>query len=257
MSRMTNVITVYQPYASLIMAGVKTWETRGNPPNGDMRPEGVRGLPGRRINAGDRILIHAANRPITFADCERFNTIDPLSNVQLGWVDGDPALYFRDDMVETSFEAGAWTSGNTFEISMTFGAILGSVRVADALPIAGEDGPIETLQIVASDDSLTLWHPACGAPGDEADERDISDQLPFGNWTPGGWAWGLADPIPTTLWCPACDGTGWILDCDACRESGKSLADTDCSASGCRVCKRTGSCQPIPVTGKQGVWEWK
>jgi hypothetical protein len=57
--------------------------------------------------------------------------------------------------------------------------------------------------------------------------------------------------------CPACDGSGWILDCDACRESGKSLADTDCSASGCRVCKRTGSCQPIPVKGKQGVWEWK
>ena len=52
---MTAVITVYQPYASLIMAGVKTWETRGNPPNGDMRPEGVRGLPGRRINAGDRL----------------------------------------------------------------------------------------------------------------------------------------------------------------------------------------------------------
>ena len=29
---MTKVITVYQPHASLIMAGVKTWETRGNPP---------------------------------------------------------------------------------------------------------------------------------------------------------------------------------------------------------------------------------
>ena len=242
-SRMTNVITVDQPYASLIMAGVKTWETRGNPPNGDMRPEGVRGLPGRRINAGDRILIHAANRPITFADCERFNTIDPLSNVQLGWVDGDPALYFRDDMVETSFEAGAWTSGNTFEISMTFGAILGSVRVADALPIAGEDGPIETLQIVASDDSLTLWHPACGAPGDEADERDISDQLPFGNWTPGGWAWGLADPIPTTEQCPACKGNGWFRE-------------TDGSPTRCYVCDNDWVCDPVPVKGKQGVWKW-
>ena len=59
---MTAVITVYQPYASLIMAGVKTWETRGLPPNGDMRPEGVRGLPGRRVNAGDRIGIHTAKR---------------------------------------------------------------------------------------------------------------------------------------------------------------------------------------------------
>ena len=56
-SRMTNVITLYQPYASLAIAGIKTWETRGNPPNGDMRPEGVRGLPGRQINAGDRIKV--------------------------------------------------------------------------------------------------------------------------------------------------------------------------------------------------------
>ena len=213
---MTNVITVYQPYASLIMAGVKTWETRGNPPNGDMRPEGVRGLPGRRINAGDRIGIHAANRPITFADCERFNTIDPLSNVQLGWVDGDPALYFRDDMVETSFEAGAWTSGNTFEISMTFGAILGSVRIDRVLPIVFyDDGPPsgwpddEAIIDTSTDGGVrrvTLW-----PHGDsEGHEIDISDQLPYGHWLPGNWAWQLADPQPLA--------------------------------------------EPIPAKGKQGVW---
>ena len=210
-----NVITLYQPHASLIMAGVKTWETRGNPPNGDMRPEGVRGLPGKRINAGDRILIHAANRPITFADCERFNTIDPLSNVQLGWVDGDPALYFRDDMVETSFEAGAWTSGNTFEISMTFGAILGSVRFEAAIPVRTHvhNPHLPKLDdwsawICHETDIAKLTYEIDGFP-----DLDISDQLPFGNWTPGGWAWELADPQP--------------LD------------------------------QPIPVKGKQGVWEWK
>lgn len=192
-SRMTNVITVRQPYASLIMAGVKTWETRGNPPNGDMRPEGVRGLPGKRINAGDRILIHAANRPITFADCERFNTIDPLSDVQLGWVDGDPALYFRDDMVETSFEAGAWTSGNTFEISMTFGAILGSVRFEQVLPIASNDPKMPSEW---DDDDVVFVDEATLVALVGMTETDISDQLPFGFWVPGGWAWQLSDPQP-------------------------------------------------------------
>ena len=212
-----KAITIMQPYATLIMLGAKRFETRPAPPNGDMCPEGVRGLPGKRINAGDRILIHAANRPITFADCERFNTIDPLSNVQLGWVDGDPALHFRDDMVETSFEAGAWTSGNTFEISMTFGAILGSVRIDRVLPIVFyDDGPPsgwpddEAIIDTSTDGGVrrvTLW-----PHGDsEGHEIDISDQAQFGNWEPGNWAWQLSDPQP--------------LD------------------------------QPIPVKGKQGVWE--
>lgn len=42
----TLVLTVDQPYASLIAAGVKRWVTQPSPPNGDMRPAGVRGLPG-------------------------------------------------------------------------------------------------------------------------------------------------------------------------------------------------------------------
>ena len=56
-----KAITVRQPWASMIAAGVKTIETRPAPPNGPMRPGGVRGLPGHRIDRGERIAIHAAS----------------------------------------------------------------------------------------------------------------------------------------------------------------------------------------------------
>lgn len=38
----------YGPDWPPAMAGIKLWETRPWPPNGDMRPDGVRGLPGKQ-----------------------------------------------------------------------------------------------------------------------------------------------------------------------------------------------------------------
>jgi len=200
---MTNVITVYQPYASLIMAGVKTWETRGNPPNGDMRPEGVRGLPGKQINRGDRVAIHAAKRWAP------------------GWVrwynpdrkDADLALTdaLEEIGVEFGESDGYWYPNPR---SLPTGVILGSVRVDGAIPIRTHLHNPHLPKLYdwcawvcheTDIDKLTYEIDGCY-------DEDISDQLPFGNWTPGGWAWELADPQP--------------LD------------------------------QPIPVTGKQGVWQW-
>lgn len=199
-----NVISLHQPYASLIMAGVKTWETRGNPPNGDMRPEGVRGLPGRRINAGDRVAIHAAKRWAP------------------GWVrwynpdrkDADLALTdaLEEIGVEFGESDGYWYPNPR---SLPTGVILGSVRVDGAIPIRTHLHNPHLPKLYdwcawvcheTDIDKLTYEIDGCY-------DEDISDQLPFGNWTPGGWAWELADPQP--------------LD------------------------------QPIPVKGKQGVWEWK
>ena len=52
-------ITIDQPYPALIVAGVMGWETRGNPPAGEMCPPGVRPLPGCAIERGERIARHA------------------------------------------------------------------------------------------------------------------------------------------------------------------------------------------------------
>lgn len=55
-------ITVWQPYASLIMHGIKTFETRPSEPGGDARPPGSDRYPGLDLNPGDALWIHAAYR---------------------------------------------------------------------------------------------------------------------------------------------------------------------------------------------------
>lgn len=47
-----KALVVRQPWATLIALGIKTVETRPWPPNGPMRPDGVRGLPGLAVERG-------------------------------------------------------------------------------------------------------------------------------------------------------------------------------------------------------------
>lgn len=103
---------------------------------------------------------------------------------------------------------------------------------------------------------------------------DISDQLPYGDWTPGRHAWLIEDAAPTTERCPWCWGTGksWG-SCDACLDRRTKLVDAgpgrpqrrvpcpDCctpdgEALPCPACKDVGRCGPIPATGRQGFFEW-
>ena len=226
-----NVISLHQPYASLVMAGIKTWETRGNPPHGDMCPEGVRGLPGRRINAGDRILIHAARTwapgwlrwyspERSDADSDRLNVLESVG-------------------VDFHECGDNWWKIDTR--SLPLGAILGSVRVERVLPVGSMPG----CEYLADDLHVCLnGNGRLDLVDHDNGDDDITDQVPFGNWKPGTWAWELADPIPTTEQCPACDGDGWYIDSTG-------------SPTRCYVCETSWTCPPIPVTGKQGVWEWK
>lgn len=202
-----NVISSHQPYASLVMAGIKLWETRPYPPNGDMRPKGVRGLPGKQINRGDRIGIAATKRWAP-GWCRWYN---PDRN------DADADMVNVLDSVGVDFFEG---EGQWYldRLSLPLGVLLGTVEAVRALPIVFyDDGPPagwdESSPIIdtATDNGirrLTLWD-----RGDiEGYEKDISDQVLFGHWVPGGWAWQLANPEPFAA--------------------------------------------PIPVKGKQGVWEW-
>ena len=55
----TKAITLHPEYADAIAEGRKWIETRPSPPNGNMRPDGVRGLPGCAIDQYETIAIHA------------------------------------------------------------------------------------------------------------------------------------------------------------------------------------------------------
>lgn len=164
---MLKVITVRQPWASLVVHGIKTIETRPAPPNGPMRPPGVRGLPGLSIDPGERIGIHAAI------------TSTPGS----------------DPIWQAVADAAPWLLRKPFEL----GQLIGTVEVPEALPIvhSGEEGAVRTID-VDDDGSLWLVEPQTDAEaGDGPPEwTDISDQCPFGDFTPGRWAWRLANPEP-------------------------------------------------------------
>ena len=166
-----KAITIMQPYATLIMLGAKQWETRPAPPNGNMRPEGVRGLPGLRIDAGERIAIHAGMT--------------------------------KADVTKTGFEPWLPLVDNpaTMELAgpLAFGALLGTVEVVRALPIVlswyFSDVPVAI--------ELNNQSPALVDDTDDKYEiTDLADQYPYGDWQSGRWAWELANverfdrPIP-------------------------------------------------------------
>jgi hypothetical protein len=169
-----KALTLHQPYASLVVLGIKTWETRPAPFSGDMRQAGVRGLPGLRIDRGERIAIHAAAKRPDFATLKRLIADDP--DVWNRWC----AAGLVDD--------GAMDRG------LPLGAIVGYVTIADTLPII-QDGwrvcdPWQPC-VVTDIDGLTLYR----TDDPDADEP-IDDQLPCGHWLPGNWASLLVDPEP-------------------------------------------------------------
>lgn len=189
-----RALTIRNPYAALVAHGYKGVETRPAPPAGDMCPPGARPLPGARLNRGDLLLIHAgvakdgpgrAWRPL----------LDPLH----------PAL-LRDDVQP-----------------LPLGAVIASARLTDVVPIVGQDGDlteheppcIEHRPRGAMNAGLWRW-PAwedTDPDDDVGDAVDISDELDYGDWTPGRWAWllsdvhRLAEPVP----CKGRQGV-WIVD---------------------------------------------
>lgn len=156
------VLSIDQPYAALIMRGVKRFETRPSPPNGDMRPKGVRGLPGFAVNRGDRLLIAGTLR------------------------EPDMAVWDVPAIDRALFRSGEL-------VPLVMGAILGSVTVADVVPIDAnahcQRDAAERHVCIYGDDVLTL------VDHDDGDST-VSDQFPFGDWQRGRWAWELTDPRP-------------------------------------------------------------
>lgn len=281
---MIPALGINEPYASAIIAGIKTFETRSLPPNGGMRPDGVRGFPGVRLNRGDRIIIAATARK-------------PVQSTDFSY------LLYTDSDGEERMVAGEGDG-----IAMYPGHILGTVTVTDAIPIVGADQFDESgyelpacIRLSPNGRCLDLW-PEDTALEEEA--TDISDQLPWGNWDPGNWAWQLADPKTTNEMCPVCDGEGVLHDaelppwnrdctvecerrveCTTCElskapvgrsvplEAANGFCGPGCSGyrddplpgdlwpgelsrlreRQCFACDGDGQCDPFPVRGHQGL----
>lgn len=185
-------VVVYQPWAALIALGAKSIETRPCPPNGNMRPPGVRGLPGVPINQGDRVLIVAGRK----APKEGTTVGDYLVE---RWRD-DPAA---PCLVRADDPAGR---RHPWPVDLPLGVAVCTVTVAEALPMVDDlstiypygPGPAVCIDLTLPDrPSLFSWLHA-------GVHEDLSPQLPLGEFLPGRWGWVLTDPEP----CPPTPVTG-------------------------------------------------
>ena len=186
-----RVLTLWQPWASLIMLGVKTIETRSWP-----FPSTVP-LPAR-------ILIHASKRPTSQPVRPRVDCPD---------CDGPPisppgARHSCDTCGGWGFLSGPW---------LPLGAVLGWVTVTHDVPMIGDCG---TDMNASAHLCNTAWgqhllhhRPESDPFDDGRTEHDISDQLPYGDFTPDRFGWLLADPAPFDEPIPAKGAQGlWRPD---------------------------------------------
>jgi hypothetical protein len=107
--------------------------------------------------------------------------------------------------------------------------------------IAQADGELWVQRFSHVEDCIPHW-----------DAHEISDQLPYGDWSPGRWAWLLDNVKSTTERCPACWGTGEI---DYLEQLSEFIVRPD--VAGCWLCRTTGKCPPVPARGRPGVWRWQ
>ena len=175
-----KALTVRQPWASLIVHGVKHIETRS-------KPTKIRGRIG---------IIAGKHRPTSFW-LNEWADGGGLSKAPAPWnaYAGDLDRWF--DAMESNDGNGQWRYDYRWS-RFPFGALIGTVELYDCVPIVdGTDEPPEWTPAGGG----VVWDDDCGLYlFDEAGEnRLVEDQLSYGDFipgTPGRWAWLLRDPQP-------------------------------------------------------------
>lgn len=223
-------LSLDQPWASLVAIGVKTIETRSWPTK----------------HRGRIGIASTVKRPKGGALGRVFRTTNDRR--QQGFCLLRPGQVIQADPVDEE----------NFPLLLPLGAIVATANIVDCVPIVewGTD-PQRDHITVGKDGGLRAWHfvpeslplawqaldPAKRASAGGSNEDDRTDQLPYGDFTPGRWAWLLDDVRPTTERCPACWGDGY------------EPTDVERRLS-CQLCSGAGVCDPIPVKGKQRLWRW-
>lgn len=249
-------MTLHQPWASLVAVGAKTIETRS-----------------WSTTYRGPLLIHAAARK---PDVEMLEDgyAGEIGDVDARWFqwcqsedDPRPDEWWLYDCtsadVETPTPGAMW--------NMPLGAVVASCQLIDCVPIVdglgGVDDPLPRVcNCIEWDKGLRLMRPF------EYPSEDVSAQLPFGDFSPGRWAWLLDDVKPTTERCPRCWGRpkrpdvrieGGSRSCWHCnrtltfnmmRDDGGDCDCREARAESCPTCLRASVCEPVPMGGKQGLW---
>lgn len=212
-----RALTLRQPWASLVALGVKRIETRS-----------------WSTKYRGRIAIHAgatlAEHPATFGEFRVWRESGVVT-----WLDargGDPA------------SDRYWP--------MPLGAVVATANLVDCLPMVEHVGrsPADAryVQPLNGGEWWICGPDPYGRPS-RMTEREITDQVPFGDFAAGRWAWLLEDVAATTERCPEC----WN------QFEGRMpghVYGSNWAWVPCRTCDGDGKCDPVPAKGRQGLWSW-
>ena len=179
-----KVLTLHQPYASLIASGLKTIETRG-----------------WNTKYRGPLAIHAAARRVpTYVHHD---------------VNADLPAVLDSITMSRYWE---WTEhpddprhGGAYRWVGPLGAVVATAQLVDVIPMvhAGEEGAVRTLDI---DDNGSLW--IVEPEGDDGldfprqDWREVTSQAPYGDFRPGRFAWLLENIQPVEKPVPFRGGQG-------------------------------------------------
>lgn len=214
-------LSLHQPWASLVAAGVKSIETRSWP-----------------TKHRGRIGIAST-------------TARPAVGVYGAW-----------EVFHPSANRWPMRSGATV-VELPRGALVATATLIDCVPISPAD-------YTADDDWLGLVSPSGGEEyvrrihhDDPQGRRGTSyyNEAPYGYYGPGRWAWLLDDVKPTMERCPACWGDtdyplAFTMEHSHVCPGGGDICDRHCPVPVCVACSGKGSCDPVPVKGRQGLWRW-
>lgn len=223
-----KALTVWQPWASLVALGKKRIETRS-------WSTSYRG----------RLLIHAAKRePSEIEKVGRYAMYP--SDRRTGerhpnHPDGRPVRLYDDEA--PGFGVASW-------VPLPLGAVVASAVLADVVPIIDWCGPPNPDGFVEKSPDGARLRVAL-PDGPNVIERSATEELPFGDYRPGRFAWLLDDVEPTSRRCPRCWGTG--NSAERVFAVGPAY-NADEGALPCSTCGGLGSCEPVPMRGRQGLW---
>lgn len=164
-----KALTIRQPWASLIAHGVKTIETR----SWSTKYRGP-------------LAIHAGK-----AKPERS---EEGCGVPVGhdWL---PVEDFDGSWRLEHFARGC--TGAPYDIDMPLGAVVATCTLADVVPIVALSGCRDGSPHVCLPGDGALAHSRLSQPWPDGEtEHNVTDQLPFGDFTPGRYAWLLTDIVP-------------------------------------------------------------
>lgn len=218
-----RALTIRQPHASLVAVRAKTIETRSKPTSyrGPLLIHAGKAEPERRMRVGE----WSVYGPEQSDERWRLTRSNPDYRVEGG---------FRPDRSLIIHE-------------LPFGAVVTSCQLIDCVPIVVGFDPRPEQGSYLLRSVGGLGRECLGVFDENGDgvAGDLTDQMPFGDFTPGRYAWLLDDVKPTTERCPRCWGSGF--DPDAPPTLGNHYHP-------CPPCDGNGRCAPIPMRGRQGLW---